>query len=707
MDEAFLFNTGKNYQAYRYLGSHAETRDGDAGHVFRVWAPNAQAVYLCGSFNDWNQDQHALTRQGETGIWEGFRTDCHQWDRYQYRVVGQDGVSTMKADPFAIHQETRPGTASIIYDEAEFSWSDTQFLKERPLARQDQPLNIYELHLASWRRHEDGNPLNYREIGQQLAEYCQEMGYNAVELLPITEYPLDDSWGYQVSGYFAPTSRFGTPEDFKFMMNSLHQAGIRVILDWVPAHFPKDAFGLYHFDGSPCYEYADSRIGEHKEWGTMVFDYGRSEVISFLLSSAYYWIDEYHIDGLRLDAVSAMIYLDYGRTEYVKNQYGGNDNLEAIAFMQKLNQMVEDLFPQVLTIAEESTAYPRVTVRASEGGLGFTHKWNMGWMHDTLDYFSVDYYARKYHHNQLTFSMTYAFSENYVLPYSHDEVVHGKGSLIGRMPGDIWRQCASLRNCLIWQLGHPGAKLNFMGNEFGQFVEWRFYEELQWFMLDYPQHRQLHEFSKKLGHLYLDNPALWQRDHSWDGFHWVKVDDRVNSVFAYTRTDGKDTYLFIFNMTPAVLPGYVLAVPNLGKYQVVVNSDDAQWGGSGYGEELQAKSLLTTNPASHQEWSKRQKSMEQKMTAIRTQAEADRQILVEKRETLAKAYRELLGDVPEEDPRLVGLTGELAPIPEWNAPNSQAELVLDLPPLAAIILHYEGEDTSVAPKPKKSDCSKK
>lgn len=582
MDPAFLFNTGKNVESQRYLGAHPCEMYGQNGWVFRVWAPRASLVFLCGSFNRWDSRQHPMERIGQTGIWQAFRTDVQLWDRYQYFVLGADGRGVYKADPFALHQELRPGTASVIYTAEAFPWEDKEFIESLPPAREPQPLNIYEVHLGSWRRYPDGNHFSYRDIAPQLAEYCLKMGYNAVELMPVLEHPLDDSWGYQVSGYFAPTSRYGTPEDLKFLVNQMHKAGVRVFLDWVPAHFPKDEFGLYRFDGSPCFEYADSRLGEQKSWGTMVFDYSKSEVRSFLLSSALYWLSEFHFDGLRIDAVSSMIYLNYARDDSVKNIYGGIDNLEALSFMRELNQLVAERFPHCLMMAEESTAYPRVTHPVEEEGLGFTHKWNMGWMHDTLDYMAVDYYARLYHHNKMTFSMTYAFSENYILPFSHDEVVHGKHSLIGRMPGDIWRQCASLRTCFAWQIGHPGAKLNFMGNEFGQFIEWRFKEELEWFMLSHDQHRKLQDFSAALNRLYLEHDALWKDDHSWDGFQWWQADDGLNSVFAFERSSGREHLLFILNMTPAVHPEYELRLGRPGSYRLILNSDEERWGGSSY-----------------------------------------------------------------------------------------------------------------------------
>ena len=689
MNEAYLFNTGKNYQAYKYLGAHPYKLGDQEGYIFRVWAPQAQSIALCGSFNNWDENQHFMEKDPATGIWQAFRADVKAWDRYQYLVKGKDGSLVYKADPFAVHQETRPAKASIIYEAPDFAWTDAEFMKSRPLAREPQPLNIYEVHCGSWRTYPDGNFYNYRDLGRELAAYCQDMAYNAVELLPIMEHPLDASWGYQVTGYFAPTSRFGTPDDFKAMVNTLHEAGIRVILDWVPAHYPKDAFGLYHFDGSPCYEYADPRLGEQQAWGTMVFDYSKAEVQSFLLSSAYYWLAEYHLDGLRVDAVSSMIYLDYGRTEYVKNRFGGNDNLEALYFLRTCNEVLAKNFPQALLIAEESTAYPHITKPVEEGGLGFTHKWNMGWMHDTLNYMSVDYYARKYHHNKMSFSMTYAFSEHYILPYSHDEVVHGKKSIIGRMPGDIWRQCASLKTCYAWQFTHPGGKLNFMGNDFGQFVEWREYEELQWFMLEHNHHRQIQDFNRALHRLYLSHPALYMDDQSWHGFRWVQVDDRENSVFAVSRIYKDQEILVVLNMTPAVLDGYELEVENCGTYTLLLNSDDSQWGGSAYlGPETEGM-VYQTSPLGSKDLDRRQQDELVLLKDLHKKAAQQRTTFLKQRRKLYKSYSQLLGTENPDQDLVAGLVGDVAPLPQVDVQKAKPKLILDLPPLSAMFLEFK------------------
>ncbi len=586
MDEAYLFNRGDNYMSYNYLGAHPyKESDGSEGFIFRVWAPNALSVSVIGDFNDWNALSNQMTKNGGTGIWEVKIPNAHQWDRYKYRVVGADSRIYDKGDPYARHFETRPNNASIVYNPDDYKWGDGDYMKKRPDALAARPINIYEMHLGSWRQHPDGNFFTYREIALDLVDYCKKMHYTHIELMPVLEHPLDASWGYQVTGYYAATSRFGTPADFKFMVDILHQSGIAVLLDWVPAHFPKNLEGLVRFDGTPCYEYADPRIGEHREWGTYVFDYSKNEVISFLISNAVFWIDEFHIDGLRVDAVSSMLYRDYGRQNYIPNKYGGNENLEAVEFFKKLNGTIRKNYPGVMMIAEESTAWPKVSHPVEDGGLGFTHKWNMGWMHDTLDYFSTDSYARGWHHDEFCFSMMYAFAENYILSLSHDEVVHGKYSLINKMPGDVWRKFASLRTLFMYQMSHPGAKLNFMGAEFGQFIEWRFYEQLEWFMLDYESHRLLQDYCSKLNLFYIEHGQLWRDDHSWEGFEWIAADDTVNNVFVYARKspkkDENDIYVAL-NMVPQPLEEYKIPVYELGTYKIVLNTDDMAFGGSGY-----------------------------------------------------------------------------------------------------------------------------
>lgn len=584
MDQAYLFNIGRDYMCYNHLGAHPATGpNGEPGWRFSVWAPLAANVSVTGSFNGWSKDGLPLIRLGKTGVWTGFSYEAAQWDRYKYAITTSDGRRILKADPMARHGESRPGTASILYDPKDFTWSDDAFIRDRRANLDRKPLNIYEVHLGSWRRHEDGAFMNYREIAVLLGAYLVDMGYTAVELMPVMEHPLDDSWGYQVTGYFSVTSRFGTPADFKYLVNHLHELGILVILDWVPAHFPKDEHGLARFDGSALYEYADSRLGEHREWGTNVFNYDRDEVRSFLISSAVFWISEFHADGLRVDAVSSMIYRNFGRSDYLPNSQGGLESPEAVAFLRTLNSVVQERHPGTLMIAEESTAFRGVTHPIKSGGLGFTHKWNMGWMHDTLDYMGRDYIHRKWHHNQLSFSMTYAFSERYVLPLSHDEVVHGKRSLIERMPGDYWRKFASLRVLYLYQMTHPGDKLLFMGGEFGQFIEWRFYEQLEWFLLGYDAHRLLQDYVRTLNRFYRDEPTLHDQDDSWNGFHWHNADDFENSVYVYSRwSRAGDGSVVILNLTPNPLTGYQVGVPWHDPCRIVINSDHMSFGGSGY-----------------------------------------------------------------------------------------------------------------------------
>ncbi len=586
MEQAYLFNRGEDYMSYNLLGSRPFTdEDDNAGYLFRVWAPNARGVSVIGEFNDWSPEADPMYKLGDTGIWECKITGAAQWDRYKYRVIGADSRIYEKVDPFARHFETRPNNASILYDFNDYTWNDGDFCKNRKDALAPQPVNIYEVHLGSWRRHPDGNFFSYRELAIDLSDYCRKMHYTHVELMPVMEHPLDASWGYQITGYYGVTSRFGTPADFKYLVDVLHQNGIGVILDWVPAHFPKNMEGLVRFDGTPCYEYSDPRIGEHREWGTYVFDYSKNEVVSFLVSNAIFWVEEFHVDGLRIDAVSSMLYRDYGRTQYIPNRYGGNENLEVIEFFKKLNGTMRYKYPYVMMIAEESTAYPKISHPVEDGGLGFTHKWNMGWMHDTLDYFSTDSYARGWHHDQFCFSMDYAFSENFVLSLSHDEVVHGKYSLIDKMPGDIWRKFANLRLLFLYQMSHPGAKLNFMGSEFGQFIEWRFYEELEWFMLDYESHRLLQEFCARLNETYIKYPQFWIDDHTWSGFGWIDINDTLNNVFIYKRSspkeDENDIYVAL-NMVPQPLEGYKIPVYEKGTYKIILNTDDMGFGGSGY-----------------------------------------------------------------------------------------------------------------------------
>ena len=563
--------------AYEYFGAHPC----DGGWVFRVWAPQARCVALCGDFNEW---QRWDMRRLADGAWELTVENARQFDAYQYVVTQCDGREVWKSDPYGFHQETRPSTNSKLYDIGGYTWHDEKWRQRREGTHPAEGfVNIYEVHLGSWKRHEDGQVLNYRNIADQLALYVRDMGYNYVELLPVTEYPLDDSWGYQCVGYFAPTSRYGTPHDFMYLVDRLHRAGIGVILDWVPAHFCKDSHGLIQFDGSCLYEYSDPLKWEHESWGTRVFDFGKPEVCSFLLSSAAYWLREYHIDGLRVDAVASMLYLDYDRQQWRPNQNGGKENLEAIEFLRQLNRTVFAIDGAALMVAEESTAWPMVTYPPEEGGLGFNLKWNMGWMNDVCHYLKMDPFFRQHHHRDVTFSMVYAFSENFVLPVSHDEVVHMKGSLRGKMPGDKWQQLAGVRGFYAYMLCHPGKVLTFMGTELAQWHEWDFRKALDWYLLDEEEDcRQTHECIRALNKFYKAHRALWENDRDWDGFQWLVADDNYNNVLVFRRTDRSGKSLIaVINFSPVAVEGYRFGVPPKARYEEVFNTDDARWGGSG------------------------------------------------------------------------------------------------------------------------------
>ena len=574
------FHEGWSMDVWKLFGCH-ETTDG--AHRFAVWAPNARYVSLVGEFNNWDRSADPMTRLSD-GTWVIVKEGLGHSTLYKYFVSGADGRDRLKTDPFATHCETGPATASRVWPIDDYEWGDAAYIRRREKRELFRaPMSIYELHLGSWQRSADGNVLNYRDIADRLAAYCAGMGYTHVELLPITEYPFDGSWGYQVTGYFAPTSRYGTPQDFMYLVDTLHRAGVGVIIDWVPAHFPRDEHGLARFDGTLLYECKEERMASHPEWGTLIFDYQMREVQSFLISSAAFFFDRYHIDGIRVDAVSSMLYLDYGRRqgEWTPNSEGGNINLGAVDFLRRLNSTVLSHFPGCMTIAEESSAYPSVTKPPYDGGLGFSFKWDMGYMHDTLDYFSADPYFRKFEHNKLTFSMMYAFSENFILSYSHDEVVHGKKSMVDKMFGPYELKFATLRALYGYQFAHPGKKLTFMGSEFAQFIEWNYKQGLDWLLLDYPLHRSMQDWCRALNEFYVKHRALWDIDDSWDGFRWLNVDDADRSSIAFLRQSRSGhRVVCVCNFTPVYYDDFVIGLPKKGVLREVLNSDDQRFGGT-------------------------------------------------------------------------------------------------------------------------------
>ena len=589
--DMYLFGQATHYDIYKKLGAHPAEIRKKKGILFDVWAPHAAEVYVIGTFNDWNETANPMRRlePAGIGIFEAFIPKAELGDLYKYLIITPDGRKLYKADPYANYAEVRPGTASRIADIEHFKWTDDKWMDKRKQTEDvyAEPMAIYEVHPGSWMRHpgrEDDGYYSYREMAAALTKYVKGMGYSHVELMGISEYPYDGSWGYQVTGYYAPTSRYGTPEDFVYLVNYLHKHGIGVILDWVPAHFPKDAHGLADFDGCPLYEYADPRMGEHPEWGTKIFDYGKSEVKNFLIGSALMGIEHYHIDGLRVDAVASMLYLDYGKKEgqWIANKYGENKNLEAIEFFRHINTLITGRNHGTVMIAEESTAWPMVTGPADKGGLNFTYKWNMGWMHDFLDYMSLDPYFRKNNHHKMTFAMSYNNSEKYILVLSHDEVVHLKKSMWEKMPGDEEDKFRNLKSAYSFMMGHPGKKLLFMGQDFGQLREWSEERELDWYLMEEPRHRQLNEYFRELLHIYRKYPAMYEQDSDWNGFEWINADDADRSIYSFVRKskNGKNSLLFVCNMTPVARDDYRVGVPKKGTYHLLLNSNEARFGGT-------------------------------------------------------------------------------------------------------------------------------
>lgn len=579
-EEVFLFNEGTYYHCYLKFGAHKVKFAQTEGVHFAIWASHADKVSVVGNFNNWQGGAHQMEKMGSSGVWTLFIPHLDEGEVYKYEITSPSGIRFLKADPWAFYSEIRPGTASIVYNLSGYTWGDNQWIDKRSKSPEEKkPLNIYEVHLGSWKRKSEGNFYNYREIAREIIPYVGEMGYTHIEILPIMEHPLDESWGYQVTGYYSATSRYGTPHDLMYFIDQCHQAGLRVILDWVPGHFCKDAHGLGEFDGTPLFEGE-----EHEQWGTYKFDFSRTEVGSFLISNAVFWFDQFHIDGLRVDGVTSMLLLNYGKGDkpWKPNINGGCEDLDAIAFLRTLNRVIFHYYPEALMIAEEATDWPLVTKPIVQGGLGFNYKWNMGWMNDTLKYIETDFPYRKERHNLLTFSLLYAFSENFILPFSHDEVVHGKRSFIDRMPGDYWRKFAGLRLLFCYQIAHPGKKLLFMGGEFAQFIEWRYDQGLDWLLLDYEMHKKFQIFVKEVNHLYLNKKSLWENDYDWTGFQWLEVDNKDQSILVFIRSsEQKEFMLVLLNFQPHVYRDYCIGVPIPGTYREILNTDEEKFGGSG------------------------------------------------------------------------------------------------------------------------------
>ncbi len=590
--DGYLFGQGTHYDIYKKLGAHKGKKGKETGVYFNVWAPHARSIAVIGEFNSWDENANYMQRvePEELGVFEAFIPGVKEGQLYKYLIYTDSGEKLYKADPYATYAELRPGTASIVYDNTRFKWTDAAWMKQRKAQKNfwEQPLSIYEVHPGSWKRHprpENDGFYSYKEFAHSLTEYVLDMGYTHVELMGISEYPYDGSWGYQVTGYYAPTSRYGTPDDFMYLVNYLHKNGIGVILDWVPAHFPKDAHGLADFDGRPLYEYADPRKGEHPDWGTKIFNYGKPEVKNFLIGSALQWVEHYHIDGLRVDAVASMLYLDYGKKpgQWVPNEHGGNENLDAIELFKHINTLIRGRNPGVIMIAEESTAWPKITGDVENGGLNFSYKWNMGWMHDFLDYMKLDPYFRKDNHNKMTFAMSYNEAERYILVLSHDEVVHLKGSMLAKMPGLGVDKYKNLMAGYAFMMGHPGKKLLFMGQDFAQGTEWSEARELDWYVLDNPNHRNVSRLFKELLHIYREYPAMYEQDVSWAGFEWINANDSYRSIFSFVRKSksGKNNLLFVINMTPMQYDDYKVGVPENKKFKLILDSQAQKFGGDG------------------------------------------------------------------------------------------------------------------------------
>ncbi len=585
--DVYLFNQGTHYEIFEKLGAHLRNVDGISGVSFAVWAPNAVRVSVIGDFNAWDGRRNPMRVINNSGVWELFVPGLKECDKYKFEIKSVTGALFQKSDPYANFSELRPSTSSLVFDLNKYKWKDEKWVKDRDNNTDlNRPMNIYEVHLGSWKRNEEEDRfLSYLELAETLIPYVKEMGYNYIELMPIEEHPFDGSWGYQVTGYYAPTSRYGSPDEFMYFIDKCHENGIGVFLDWVPAHFPKDSHGLARFDGTALYEHQDPKQGEHPDWGTLIFNYGRNEVKNFLIANALFWIEKFHIDGLRVDAVASMLYLDYGKKdgEWISNQYGGNENLEAVEFMKHMNSIIHKKHPGALMIAEESTSWAKVSRPPEEDGLGFSLKWNMGWMNDFLEYVAKEPIHRKYHHNNLTFGMVYAYTENFILVFSHDEVVHGKKSMLDKMPGDLWQKFANLRVAYGFMFSHPGKKLLFMGGEFGQFIEWNEKQSLDWFLLDYDTHKKTQLYVNELNHLYLKEKALWAHDFDDSGFEWIDCCDGNRSIYSFIRKSGEknETLVIVCNFTPVVYNNFRLGVPFEGMYKEIFNSDEEKYGGSG------------------------------------------------------------------------------------------------------------------------------